>query len=103
MITSTHRLLFGGAGKTKEGRPCRGAIGQLAIPARACQEIESLLGAAVVRVLTPPDGHSAQLAARLELADGRRVFAKSVPDSSPLATNNNCTQPTADGSLRKIG
>lgn len=61
-----------------------------AIPAPVRQEIEALLGSSVASAVTPPGGHSPQLAARLELADGRRAFVKSVPDSSPLAETTRC-------------
>jgi aminoglycoside phosphotransferase (APT) family kinase protein len=60
------------------------------IPASVRHEIEAVLGSAVASAVTPPGGHSPQLAARLALVDGRRAFVKSVPDSSPLAETTRC-------------
>jgi len=51
-------------------------------------EVEFLLGAPVLTAITPPGGHSSHLAARLEIADGRRVFVKSAPLSSGFADTN---------------
>jgi aminoglycoside phosphotransferase (APT) family kinase protein len=58
----------------------------LAAPVRAA--IELLLGAPVTAATTPPGGNSPHLAARLALADGRRVFVKSSPLTAPLTASN---------------
>lgn len=47
-------------------------------PASVRAAVEDGLGSAVVRAVTCPGGFSPGVAARLELADGRRVFAKAV-------------------------
>lgn len=57
-------------------------------PAAVRTDIERLLGAPVLAAVTPPGGHSSHLAARLDLADGRRVFVKSAPLSSGFADTN---------------
>ncbi|MFF9205415.1 phosphotransferase family protein [Streptomyces sp. NPDC014986] len=59
------------------------------VPARVRDRVESRLGARVVRARTQSGGYSPGVAARVELADGRRVFIKAVgadlnPDSPRL-------------------
>jgi aminoglycoside phosphotransferase (APT) family kinase protein len=54
------------------------------LPAEVRAAIEQRLGAPVARATTRPGGFSPGLAATLELADGRRVFAKAVgPEPNP--------------------
>ena len=48
------------------------------LPSEIRVVIEQRLGATVTRAATSPGGFSPGLAARLELEDGRRVFAKAV-------------------------
>ncbi|HTJ71313.1 MAG TPA: hypothetical protein VL551_27480 [Actinospica sp.] len=57
-------------------------------PAAVRAEVELILGAPVLTAITPPGGHSSHLAARLDVADGRRVFVKSAPLSSGFADTN---------------
>jgi aminoglycoside phosphotransferase (APT) family kinase protein len=55
-----------------------------ALPGEIRAAIEQRLGAPVARAVTRPGGFSPGLAARLELDDGRRVFAKAVgPEPNP--------------------
>ncbi|WP_194898455.1 phosphotransferase family protein [Catenulispora pinisilvae] len=56
-----------------------------ALPAGVRDGIETLLGAAVVDAVTPPGGHSPQLAARLRLSDDRTVFVKAAPGEAGFA------------------
>jgi aminoglycoside phosphotransferase (APT) family kinase protein len=54
------------------------------VPAPLRAEAEQLLGAPVIAARTQPGGYSPGAAARLELADGRRAFAKAVgPELNP--------------------
>lgn len=54
------------------------------LPPEIRAAIEQRLGAPVARAATRPGGFSPGLAARLELEDGRRVFAKAVgPEPNP--------------------
>ena len=54
------------------------------LPGEVRAAIEQRLGAPVARTATRPGGFSPGLAARLELEDGRRVFAKAVgPEPNP--------------------
>jgi aminoglycoside phosphotransferase (APT) family kinase protein len=54
------------------------------VPPAIRETIEQRLGARVERAVTRPGGFSPGLAATLELADGRRVFAKAVgPEPNP--------------------
>jgi hypothetical protein len=48
------------------------------VPADVTAGIERILGGVVVEAISQPGGFSAGLAARLRLADGRRVFVKAV-------------------------
>lgn len=50
------------------------------LPGRIRDAIEKRLGGAVVEAVTQPGGFSPGLAARLRLADGRRVFVKAVSE-----------------------
>jgi aminoglycoside phosphotransferase (APT) family kinase protein len=59
-----------------------------AVPATVRAGIEAMLGRSVVVAETPPGGHSPILAALLTLADGSRVFVKSVSDGWNLAATN---------------
>ncbi|WP_158853042.1 phosphotransferase [Saccharothrix deserti] len=52
------------------------------VPAQVRTAIEDGLGSAVVREVSCPGGFSPGLASKLELADGRRVFAKAVGTSA---------------------
>jgi len=54
------------------------------LPAAVRQGLQARLGSPVVRAATQPGGFSPGLAARLRLADGRRVFVKAAgPDPNP--------------------
>jgi aminoglycoside phosphotransferase (APT) family kinase protein len=54
------------------------------LPAVVRQALEARLGSPVVHAATQPGGFSPGLAARLRLADGRRVFVKAAgPDPNP--------------------
>jgi len=54
------------------------------LPARLRSAIEGWLGALVVSAMTQPGGFSPGLVARLQSADGRRVFVKAVgPELNP--------------------
>jgi len=65
--------------------PARGErLAWEALPCEVRAAIEQRLGAPVTRAATQPGGFSPGLAARLELEDGRRVFAKAVgPEPNP--------------------
>jgi hypothetical protein len=56
------------------------------IPARVRAAVEDALGSAVVEAISQPSGFSPGVAARLRLADGRRVFAKAI-SSHPNPTS----------------
>lgn len=51
-----------------------------AVPVDVRRAIERIAGGRVVRATSQPSGFSPGLAARLELGDGRRVFAKALSD-----------------------
>jgi hypothetical protein len=53
------------------------------IPPHLRADVARLLGQPVLRAVTQPGGFSPGVAARLELADGRRAFVKAVGDVSP--------------------
>lgn len=54
------------------------------LPAAVRQGLQARLGSPVVHAATQPGGFSPGLAARLRLADGRRVFLKAAgPDPNP--------------------
>ena len=54
------------------------------LPAAVRQGLQGRLGSPVVQAATQPGGFSPGLAARLRLADGRRVFVKAAgPDPNP--------------------
>jgi hypothetical protein len=54
------------------------------LPAEVRQGLQARLGSPVVQAATQPGGFSPGLAARLRLADGRRVFVKAAgPDPNP--------------------
>ncbi|MGW1364514.1 phosphotransferase [Streptomyces chartreusis] len=55
-------------------------------PLRAC--LEDALGAPVTDAVTPKGGFGHQLAAALQLADGRRAFVKAAPADDPLTAAN---------------
>lgn len=55
------------------------------IPAAVRGEITGCLGASLTRAETQDGGFTAGLAARLLMADGRRVFVKGIPTGHPLA------------------
>ena len=56
------------------------------LPSRIRAAIEGWLGSPVISAVTQPGGFSPGLAARLQAADGRRVFAKAVgPELNPDA------------------
>ena len=58
------------------------------VPAPVRGAIEAALGSNVVQAETQPTGFSPGLAARLQLADGRRVFAKAVgSEINPLSAS----------------
>lgn len=57
-----------------------------AVPADVRSAIERIAGARVVRATSRPSGFSPGLAARLELGDGRRVFAKALSDARSAVT-----------------
>jgi aminoglycoside phosphotransferase (APT) family kinase protein len=65
--------------------PARGErLGWEALPTAVRSAIEQRLEATVARAVTQPGGFSPGVAARLELADGRRFFAKAVgPEPNP--------------------
>lgn len=64
---------------TKPNPPAQGArLDWQAIPAKIRQSAEQWLGSPVIRVESQPKGFSPGVAARLETADGRRVFVKAV-------------------------
>ncbi|WP_329084807.1 phosphotransferase family protein [Streptosporangium sp. NBC_01469] len=59
-----------------------------AVPEQIRQAVETHLGAPVVKAVTQTSGFSPGAAARLRLADGRRVFAKAVgPEPNPLTAD----------------
>jgi hypothetical protein len=53
-------------------------LGWQETPARVREAIQSHLGSRVVQAVSQPGGFSPGLAARLRLADGRRVFVKAI-------------------------
>jgi aminoglycoside phosphotransferase (APT) family kinase protein len=56
------------------------------LPAAVRQALQARLGSPVIHAATQPGGFSPGLAARLRLADGRRVFLKAAgPDPNPQA------------------
>ena len=61
------------------------------LPGEVRAAIEQRLGAPVARTVTKPGGFSPGLAARLELEDGRRVFAKAVGPEPNRPTPGICT------------
>lgn len=65
--------------------PAEGArLAWESLPASVRAAIEDRLGSAVASALTRPGGFSPGVAARLELADGRVVFAKAIgPEPNP--------------------
>ncbi len=59
--------------------PAQGArLEWAAIPAPVRAAVDDALGSAVVAAVSQPSGFSPGVAARLRLADGRRVFAKAI-------------------------
>jgi aminoglycoside phosphotransferase (APT) family kinase protein len=52
------------------------------VPAEVRVELEARMGSSVVEALTQPHGFSPGLAARLRLADGRRIFVKAVSETA---------------------
>jgi len=58
-----------------------------ALPVETRAAVERALGSAVVEAVSQPTGFSPGVAARLRLADGRRVFAKAIgPKPNPDST-----------------
>lgn len=69
----------GGVSFSSSSVPARGVrIHWEALPTEFRAALEERLGAQVVEAVTQPSGFSPGLAARLRLADGRRVFVKAV-------------------------
>ena len=64
-------------------------LGWQQTPARVRAAIQSRLGAEVVDAVSQPGGFSPGLAARLRLADGRRVFVKAISaDRTPMGPSS---------------
>ena len=54
------------------------------VPASVRREVEARLGSPVVHAISQPSGFSPGVAARVRLADGRRVFVKALgPEPNP--------------------
>jgi hypothetical protein len=64
--------------------PAGHRLGWEELPAAVRQALQARLGSPVIHAATQPGGFSPGLAARLRLADGRRVFLKAAgPDPDP--------------------
>ncbi len=67
------------AGESAQPPPAQGVrLAWASIPAQVRAAVEEELGSTVVSAASQPGGFSPGVAARLRLADGRRVFAKAV-------------------------
>ncbi|MEJ8632299.1 phosphotransferase family protein [Streptomyces sp. MS2.AVA.5] len=68
--------------------PTSGRLQWTDVPPPLRARLEDALGSPVTSAVTPKGGFGHQLAATLNLADGRQVFVKAAPDDDPLTAAN---------------